>query len=126
MSAEGREGKPHRPCMHVDVRWSPEHGGCLMFVGPSGGDCCSSGEGEFPADALGYPPPNIWRAIERARQHLEESPACPTGRTEVTPSAEDWERAERRATGRKAPACSKCGDPSHRLPQCTNLGDGRA
>ena len=41
--------------------------------------------------------------------------------TEKTPSAEDWDRAEQRAT-RKVPACSKCGDPTHRLNTCPRLG----
>ena len=43
---------------------------------------------------------------------------------EKTPTADDWSRAERRAA-RKPSACSKCGDISHRLPQCPRLGDGR-
>lgn len=114
--------------MHADVKWSPACGGCLMFVNETGADCCSVGEGEFPADANGRPPSHADRALETARQHLSESPVCPARsnveqwRSEVTPSAEDWDRAERRAQ-RRPPACSKCGDPSHRLPQCRTLGN---
>lgn len=39
------------------------------------------------------------------------------GFTVIMPSAEDWEMAEQR-TARKTPSCSKCGDPTHRLPDC--------
>ena len=47
-------------------------------------------------------------------------PRAMTSVTEKTPTREDWERAERRAV-RKPPACSYCGDPSHRVNKCPKL-----
>ena len=39
---------------------------------------------------------------------------------EKVPTPDDWERAERRAK-RKPPACSYCGDPTHRVNDCPKL-----
>ncbi len=74
--AEDRGDKWARPCTHAGVKWSPEHGGCLMLLNCAGGDCCSVGEGEFPADENGSPPPHTERALATARQHIAESPKC--------------------------------------------------